>query len=138
MCWLVGVTNAAGWLKSCMGWCSRCGKWCAASRDAALPPRYQQQLPQLRAKLQDAMEAAEKNGAFTYVQQLQRGLPRLYIRHEELYQEVSHKLHQEAAAACAPSMASEPGVRGVLITGSRGTGKSTLARDVALSLQDGE
>jgi predicted AAA+ superfamily ATPase len=104
-----------------------------------MPPRYLHQLPQLRARQQEAVEAAENNGAFTYAQQLQRGLPRLYIRHEGLFQEVTGKLRQEAAAAASvPGMAAEPGVRGVLITGSRGTGKSTLARDVALSLQAGE
>lgn len=132
-CWL--MTDAAGRLKSCWAWCI---KWCAASRNAALPPRCQQQLQQLSTRLDKAVEAAEKNGAFTYVQQLRRGLPLLYIPHEELCQEVTDKLRREAAAVCAPGMPAASGVRGVLITGSRGMGKSTLARDVALRLQAGE
>lgn len=126
---LLSTIAAAGWLKPCWGWCI---KWCGAVKDAALAPRYKRQLQQLSARLEAAVAAAEKHGAFTYAQPLQQGLPELYIRHPGLFLDVTMKLRQQADdAARTPGM---PGVRGVLITGSRGTGKSTLAKDVALAL----
>lgn len=100
----------------------------AAAKDAAFPPKQRHQLEGLQKRLENAFKLAEQHGAFTYAQQLPWGLLRLYIRHPGLWQEVRDKLHKVAA---------DPSLQGVLITGARGMGKSTLARDVALSFQQG-
>jgi len=131
-CSCVCCTTGGSWshkLRKLLLCCSGSSKTVlAAAKDAAFPPKQRHQLEGLKGRLKDAFNTAEKHGAFTYAQQLPWGLPRLYIRHPGLWQEVTDKLHKVAA---------DPSLQGVLITGARGMGKSTLARDVALSFQQG-
>lgn len=127
------------WGKAAVAACF--GRWGKAAAAAAFVPRWKHDLQQLQQQLQAALDNAEKFGAFKSALPIPTGLPRFYIRHAPLWQQVVHSIEQQqlqhgAAAVAAAEAGGVPasstgGLRGVLITGQRGMGKSTLALDVA-------
>lgn len=125
------VAGATGWLHRCwhmVGTCFKAGAgWGRAAYDAALPPTHQKALKDMHSRMEDAYKTAKEHGAFTCAKQMSMGPPDLYIRHEELFNDAVTKLLGSAADTTKQQ-------RGLLITGSWGMGKTTLARDVAKAL----
>lgn len=96
-------------------------------KEAAFKPTYKEELAGLQVSLETAYNNAKEHGAFTYAMQMSRGPPDLYIRHEALFKEATQKLVKSAKDSTKQQ-------RGLLIRGSWGMGKTTLARDVAMEL----
>lgn len=83
----------------------------------------------MRRSLSTAYSNAQVHGAFVYTKQMSMILPKLYIRHEALFTEAIQKL-VDSASSCGDTEQQ----RGLLIMGSWGMGKTTLAKDVAKAL----
>ena len=77
-----------------------------------------------------ALEMANKLDAFLSAIPIATGRVRLYVQQTDLYNGVVTSLESQSA------LKSANGLRGVLIHGNHGMGKSTLAKDIALSFRN--
>ncbi len=94
----------------------------AAAVDAALPPDWWTRLPAVRQKLEQQVKSAADQGAFAFGSTFSGTKHALYIRPIGLFHKVKEKLSQVVDARKTA---------GVLIWGSKGMGKTSLAKDIA-------
>ena len=102
------------------------GAWSGAPDDAA-PPKWMTSLSRLREALLDQVDTAEQRGAFVFATTFNQGKNRMYIRPEALFRELADKLRP--VDPTVPS--GQQDSRGVLVWGSKGMGKSSLAKHIA-------
>eukprot|EP00884_Botryococcus_braunii_P018237 jgi/Botrbrau1/5097/Bobra.0128s0008.1 len=89
---------------------------------ACMPPEWVTRLPNVLEQLHQKVHRAKELQVFQFSTTFCESIPRLYIRPTGLYDEVVSHLQQVREGGS---------VRGVLIWGGKGMGKTCLARDVA-------
>jgi hypothetical protein len=101
--------------------------------DATFNPDWWTRLPAVRKELEQQVNNAAAQGAFIYSSTFCEEQHPLYIRPTGLFEDVKEKLRQGEHAKVGQGEAAEvaSGTRGVLIYGSKGMGKTSLAKDVA-------
>ncbi len=97
----------------------------AAARDAAFTPEWATRFHELWQALEKQVESAAKQGAFTFASTFPSKTHALYIRPTGLFDKAKSILMRQEDAGVASE------TRGVLIWGSKGMGKTSLAKDIA-------
>eukprot|EP00884_Botryococcus_braunii_P011180 jgi/Botrbrau1/20062/Bobra.200_1s0066.1 len=116
-----------------------CCSWLKACWNALWPPEWVERIPAVSKYLKEVVDEARKRNAFVFGTGFCGSVPKLYIRPQGLYKQVVEHLKKAEGRGGAPPAAENPGeapgrgggARGVHIWGGKGTGKSSLARDVA-------
>jgi predicted AAA+ superfamily ATPase len=97
--------------------------------NATFPPKWVKLLPAVCQQLQEQVMKAQDQGAFKFASTFSDTRHPLYIQPSGLFKRVKDELLGKGELLREAAQTGQP--RGVLIWGSKGMGKTSLAKDVA-------